>query len=327
MIFSFLSVPTVPTATEAARAALHRLSQLGLPPTPENFQRFFTEAIGGEGMPAQARPMAGSPASASAETQELAQALRRFAEQLAEATGSLAQDIGEQNAELKLSMDSFDTLAGEPAPPEVSELLGTVLSITTSMHATVQASHSELVRTREEIEHLRLELQQSRQWMQQDPLTGMHNRRGMDVVLVREIARARRGGHALSVAMLDIDHFKQVNDTFGHAAGDRALVHLSEITRSVLRETDIMVRYGGEEFLMILPETDLNGAQFVVDRLRLVVQKTSLVYESRKIALTFSAGVAQLRTDENGSALVIRADKAVLQAKREGRNRIVVAEP
>jgi len=317
----------VPTATEAARAALHRLSQLGLPPTPDNFQRFFAEAIGGEGMPAQARPMAGSPASASAETQELVQAVRRFAEQLAEATGSLAQDIGEQNAELKQSMNSFDTLAGEPAPPEVSELLGTVLSITTSMHATVQASHSELVRTREEIEHLRLELQQSRQWMQQDPLTGMHNRRGMDVVLVREIARARRGGHALSVAMLDIDHFKQVNDTFGHAAGDRALVHLSEITRSVLRETDIMVRYGGEEFLMILPETDLNGAQFVVDRLRLVVQKTPLVYESRKIALTFSAGVAQLRTDENGSALVIRADKAVLQAKREGRNRIVVAEP
>jgi len=326
-MFSFLPVPTVPTATEAARAALHRLSQLGLPPTPDNFQRFFTEAIGGAGMPAQARPMAGSPAGVSAETQELVQAVRRFAEQLAEATGSLAQDIGEQNAELKQSMDSFDTLAGEPAPPEVSQLLGTVLSITTSMHATVQASHSELVRTREEIEHLRMELQQSRQWMQQDPLTGMQNRRGMDVVLVREVARARRGGHALSVAMLDIDHFKQVNDTFGHAAGDRALVHLSEVTKSVLRETDIMVRYGGEEFLMILPDTDVNGAQFVVDRLRLVVQKTPLIYESRKIALTFSAGVAQLRTDENGSALVIRADQAVLQAKREGRNRIVVAEP
>jgi diguanylate cyclase len=316
----------MPTATEAARAALHRLAQLGLPPTPENFQRFFAEAMGGGADPAQPRPLAAGPGDPGSEARELMQAVRRFAEQLVDATGSLAEDIGERNAELKQSMGSMDALADLVAEPEVATLLGTVLSITTNMHATVEASHAELLRTRDEIEQLKVELQQSREWMQQDPLTGMQNRRGMDAMLTREVARARRSGTALSVSMLDLDKFKSVNDTFGHHAGDRVLVHMAEISKSVLRETDIIVRYGGEEFLLILPDTDINGARFVLDRLQLVVNKTPLVYEGRKIAVSFSAGLAQLKADENGSALVIRADRAMLQAKAEGRNRIVAAE-
>jgi len=316
----------VTSASENARAALHRLSQLGLPPTPENFQRFYVEAAGGDESPAQGRPVGGTPAETNGEARELMQAVRRFAEQLSQATGSLAEDIEQRNAELKVSMDSMETLGVGPEPPQVSSLLSTVLSITSTIHTTVEASHAELQRTREEIEQLKHELQQSREWMQQDPLTGMQNRRGMDAVLLREVARARRSGSVLSLSMIDIDHFKKLNDSYGHHAGDRALVHLAEITRSVLRETDIVVRYGGEEFLMIFPETDLNGARFVVDRLKLVVQKTPLIYEGRKISLNFSAGIAQLQPDENGSALVLRADRAVLQAKRDGRNRIVVAQ-
>jgi len=329
---AFSILKTVTNPTEAARAALHRLSQLGLPPTPENFQRYFVEAGGAEGVPAHGRalnvPGTGQPGSrppeSDAEARELMHAVRRFAEQLAEATGTLATDIGQQNAELKVSMNSMDTLRVAPAAPELSSLLNTVLSITATIQSRVETSHAELLRTREDIDQLRTELKESRDWMQQDPLTGMQNRRGMDTILAREVARTRRNGSALSVAMLDIDHFRLLNDTHGHHAGDRALVHFSEISRSVLRETDIIVRYGGEEFLMILPETDLNGARFVVDRLKMVVQKTPLIYEGRKIAISLSAGVAQIETDENASALVLRAERCVLQAKRDGRNRIVV---
>ena len=312
------------TATELARAALHRLAALGLPPTPENFQRFYAEAGSGrEAVPVPV-PVAPPPHTTSAsEARELMAAVRRFAEQLAEATGSLALDIDQHNEQLRQSVSS---LADAITEPQLGTLLSGVLEITSTMQSTVQASHVELLRTREEIEQLKVELQQSREWMLQDPLTGMQNRRGMDDMLGREVARARRSGAALSVAMLDLDKFKTVNDTYGHHAGDRVLVHMADITRSVLRESDVVVRYGGEEFLLILPDTDINGARFMLDRLQLVVQKTPLIHEGRRIAVAFSAGLAQLRPDDNSASLVIRADRAMLQAKAEGRNRVLVAE-
>ena len=250
------------------------------------------------------------------------ESVRRFAEELAETTGSLAEDIGQHNSDLLQTM-----AAAAPPPasltPQVATLLSSVLSIASTIHSTVQASHAELLRAREEIDDLRRDLKQSHEWLLQDPLTGMQNRRGMDATLFHEVARARRSGTPLSVAMLDIDHFKQLNDSHGHHTGDRALVHLSEVVRSVLRDSDTTVRYGGEEFVMILPETDLNGARFVVDRLRLVVRKSPLIHEGQRIPLSLSAGIAQLQPAENGSALLLRADRATLQAKSEGRDRVV----
>jgi diguanylate cyclase len=305
--------------TDAARTALRRLSELGLPPTPDNFQRFYAEA-GGEGSTAADAPAA--PPVANSEAEVLMDAVRQFAEELAETTGSLAEDIGQHNADLLKTM-----AAATPPPssltPQVATLLSSVLSITSTIHSTVQASHAELLRAREEIDDLRRDLKQSRDWLLQDPLTGMQNRRGMDSTLFHEVARARRSGTPLSIAMLDIDHFKQLNDSHGHHAGDRALMHLSEVVRSVLRDSDTTVRYGGEEFVMILPETDLNGARFVVDRLRLVVRKSPLIHEGQRIPLSLSAGIAQLQPAENGSALLLRADRATLQAKSEGRDRVV----
>ena len=298
---------------------MRRLSELGLSPTPENFQRFYQEA-GGEGSTVAEAPAAPAPANGEAEV--LMESVRRFAEELAETTGSLAEDIGQHNADLLQTM-----AAAAPPPasltPQVATLLSSVLSIASTIQSTVQASHTELMRAREEIDELRRDLKQSHEWLLQDPLTGMQNRRGMDATLFHEVARARRSGTPLSVAMLDIDHFKQLNDSHGHHAGDRALVHLSEVVRSVLRDSDTTVRYGGEEFVMILPETDLNGARFVVDRLRLVVRKSPLIHEGQRIQLSLSAGIAQLQPTENGSALLLRADRATLQAKHEGRDRVV----
>ena len=263
-----------------------------------------------------------APTTANAEAELLMESVRRFAEELAETTGSLAEGIGQHNADL------LQTMAAAAPPsasltPQVATLLSSVLSIASTIQSTVQASHAELLRTRKEIDDLRSDLKQSHERLLQDPLTGMQNRRGMDATLFHEVARARRSGTPLSVAMLDIDHFKQLNDSHGHHAGDRALVHLSEVVRSVLRDSDTTVRYGGEEFVMILPETDLSGARFVVDRLRLVVRKSPLIHEGQRIPLSLSAGIAQLQPAENGSALLLRADRATLQAKSEGRDRVV----
>lgn len=317
----------VTSATENARAALHRLSQPGLPPTPENFQRFYAEAAGGDELPAQGRPVGGTLAKTSGEARELMQAVRRFAEQLSQATGSLAEHIEQRNAELKVSMDSMDTLPWR----ETGAAAGVLAAVDHAVHHLDHTHHGRSLARRIATDPGRDRTAQARTAAEQ----------GVDAAgsLDRHAEPARHGCGAAArsrprsaqrqrTVLVDDRHrpFKILNDSHGHHAGDRALVHLAEITRSVLRETDIVVRYGGEEFLMSFPETHLNGARFVVDRLKLVVQKTPLIYEGRKISLNFSAGIAQLQPDENGSPLVLRAERAVLSAKKQGRNCIVVAE-
>jgi diguanylate cyclase len=125
--------------------------------------------------------------------------------------------------------------------------------------------------------------------------------------------------------MADLDHFKSINDEYGHEAGDQMLVHFTMLMKSVMRKSDALVRFGGEEFTLILPETDSRGAIFVLGRLQQLMASTPLVYEGRRIQATFSAGVATLRADENGHALLRRADEALYGAKDSGRNIIRVA--
>jgi diguanylate cyclase (GGDEF)-like protein len=152
---------------------------------------------------------------------------------------------------------------------------------------------------------------------QHDPLTGAANRRAWDRALPVEMDRARRAGTPLAVALLDLDHFKRFNDTYGHQAGDQLLRSATEAWGSVLRSTDLLARYGGEEFAVLLPSSTLGEAVEVLDRLRLATP----------LAQTFSAGVALWRGDETSDQLVARADKALYQAKQAGRNRVLPAGP
>jgi diguanylate cyclase len=211
-------------------------------------------------------------------------------------------------------------------PREVRTLIERMDAATTEIRDELQASRTALGETRGELKSIRDELNEAREAVQHDPLTGVLNRRGMDIVLPREVARARRVNAPLSVGMVDLDHFKHINDTFGHQAGDRVLVHMTELMRSVLRETDLIVRYGGEEFLVILPDTDMQGARLVLDRLQDIVVKSPVIHEGRRITVGFSAGVAQFRDDDNGATLVLRADRALQSAKRGGRSQVVLAE-
>lgn len=159
-----------------------------------------------------------------------------------------------------------------------------------------------------------------------DELTGLYNRREFNLQLKNELERSQRYSHSFSLVILDIDHFKKLNDTYGHQAGDLALRSISALLKQEFRALDLVARYGGEEFIVILPETISTRAYSVAERIRQLISSHALVInEKQTINVTLSGGVATFPTDGNTQeALVYAADQALYTAKRSGRNQIVV---
>ena len=157
-----------------------------------------------------------------------------------------------------------------------------------------------------------------------DPLTGLLNRRGMEERFRPALLSARRRQAALSVLLVDIDHFKRVNDTHGHDAGDQALCTLAQAMTLRLRESDIVARHGGEEFVVILPDTDARQARVVADELVASISQLPLAIVG---AITISCGVSQVRlANDTVDSVLQRADEALYRAKNEGRNRTSFAD-
>ncbi len=162
-----------------------------------------------------------------------------------------------------------------------------------------------------------------------DALTNLNNRRQFEVRLKQEIATTKRQNNPLCALMIDIDFFKRVNDTYGHASGDAVLRKVASIIKEELRESDIPSRYGGEEFAVLLPYTHIKEAQIVAERLRKAVEKTQIEINSDNndsgfINVTISMGLAEFNREETGEELFERADKALYNAKESGRNRVVI---
>jgi len=167
-----------------------------------------------------------------------------------------------------------------------------------------------------------------REWAIRDGLTGLYNHRHFQELLRTEMARARRYGQPLACLMLDLDHFKDVNDTYGHPFGDRVLKRLAATLTDVAREVDIIARYGGEEFVVVLPNTDREGARRLAERVRSSVSENTLAFEGEGVTTTVSIGVATHHDPgvEDEQDLVKRADAALYRAKHNGRDQVCVAD-
>lgn len=160
----------------------------------------------------------------------------------------------------------------------------------------------------------------------QDPLTGVGNRIALETTLAREIGLAQRHQQSLSLLIIDLDHFKSINDNFGHIAGDCVLKDTATQLNLCCRDTDAIYRFGGEEFIVILNKTDLDGAVIIAERLRTCIEESSTTHNDSVINITASVGVTSLRKEDSMNSLIERADHALYQAKKSGRNQTACPE-
>ncbi len=216
---------------------------------------------------------------------------------------------------------------------ELSKILKGILGDTRAVGLNLQRTRDEFnISQRKAAEaelrimELTAELEKISEVAHQDYLTGALNRRGMDEALEREFNRADRYKTTLSIAMMDIDHFKKLNDSLGHATGDQALSHFAKVIKDVMRTTDVLARYGGEEFIIILPATPQDEAINVVTRVQRELTKNFFLHRNERVLITFSAGVAERKGQETPQSLIPRADAALYQAKNSGRNQVIGAE-
>lgn len=215
----------------------------------------------------------------------------------------------------------------------LSQVLKALLADTKAMHADIGKNRDELLEARRQVDsyeqrvrELERELTQVSSMVQKDPLTHALNRRGLADVFRIEAARAARYGTELSMALLDLDDFKLINDDLGHLAGDRALVHLLTVMRASLRPTDAVARIGGEEFAVLLSTTGLDAAVAVTERLQAEVARCAFLHDGKPNHLTFSAGAALWKPGETLESILQRADAAMYRAKRAGKNRVLRAD-
>ena len=215
---------------------------------------------------------------------------------------------------------------------ELNVILQSLVVDIHTMNADAQHSQSAFLATQKKVEEaekqineLTTKLDYISEVAHEDFLTGALNRRGMDEAIEREFTRADRHNTALSFAMIDIDHFKKINDTMGHSTGDVALAHLAKVVKSVLRSTDVLARYGGEEFVILLPGSKQSDAVNVITNVQRDLTKNFFMHNKERVLITFSAGVTERLTGETIDAVLPRADAALYEAKQAGRNRVIGA--
>lgn len=269
--------------------------------------------------------------------------------------GSLKQSLTDAKATLKSLMTTFIDRLGELTAStgeyhnkiegysqkigkadniaELGHILKDVMQDTRIIQASALRSHEELLLHKKEadaaearIRELEHELEEVSELVREDQLTGALNRRGLDEAIDKELKRADRSQAPVSVALLDIDNFKHLNDSLGHQAGDLALKHLTKVIKETLRPADTVGRYGGEEFLIVLPDTDLLAAVEAMQRLQRDLTKKFFLHNNERVLVTFSAGVALRGAEEDADDLIGRADKAMYKAKQTGKNRVVASE-
>jgi len=215
---------------------------------------------------------------------------------------------------------------------QLEDVLAEVISETRIIQINAQRSRDDLRASKQRVEEaesrineLQGELERASTLVRHDQLTGALNRRGLDETFDNEVSRAQRRKSPLCVAMLDIDNFKKLNDSLGHDAGDAALIHLVTVIRETLRPQDTLARFGGEEFIILLPDTPIDDAKKALVRLQRELTKRFFLAENEKILITFSAGLTDIRPNDSQASVTKRADEAMYAAKKAGKNRVIAA--
>ena len=257
--------------------------------------------------------------------QDMRQMLATFIDRMAAMTESTSEFHVQMEASARL-IEQAKSIA------DIAPVLKDVVGATRGMAHDSQLVRDELQgmrakaeATEAELSKLHRELDRVSAQARHDPLTGALNRQGLDEAVAREVSKVKRQDTPLCIGLLDIDNFKKLNDTLGHATGDIALAHLAGVAREVMRPQDTLARYGGEEFVILLPDTPLEKGIEAMTRLQRELTKRFFLAGTEKVLITFSAGVAQLAPGEAGHEAIKRADQGMYLAKRAGKNRVLGA--
>lgn len=260
--------------------------------------------------------------------------LREAKSQLKDLLGTFVDRLAEMSDSTSGFHRKIETYAGRLQSLDdivgLRALLDELMADTRAMQTDVMRRQEEFTEARRQAEtaerrvrELEAELSQMSEQVREDQLTGALNRRGLEDAIEREMARAVRRNAPLCVAVLDLDNFKRLNDTYGHQAGDAALIHLIKVVRRIVRLTDVVARYGGEEFVILFADADTGQTLVAMQRLQRELTKRFFLHNNERLLITFSAGVAEYRAGDTDETLFQRADKAMYQAKVQGKNRVV----
>jgi len=240
---------------------------------------------------------------------------------------SLIDRAGQDAARYGKALESAgDEIENTKSDHDLSKVVGRLLSETRSAVDRTRAVEDQLSQASGEIQQLRKELETAQTEANVDALTGLANRKNFDSMLARGTEEAKKDNHPLSLLVLDVDHFKKFNDTYGHQVGDQVLKLLGAVLKNNVKGQDTAARYGGEEFAVILPNTSLDNALKVAETIRVQVAGKSVVQRNsgEKLGqITISIGVAQYVRGETMEQVIHRADQALYCAKGTGRNRVV----
>lgn len=257
----------------------------------------------------------------------LQQTGQKFEEQLEDVLAFLANASGDVTNFNESLRSNLGDLANSKGLEGIRSVVKSLVDETRKMQKSNQALQEKLRTSSQEIEQLRRNLEDVQREALTDPLTGINNRKSFDGHLRHNAMMAMEDGTPLCLAMIDIDHFKRFNDTYGHVTGDQVLKLVANILKDNLKGRDVPARYGGEEFAIVFPHTELHQAKHVAEHIRNAVSSKRLRNRQTGMemgSITLSVGLAEFRPGEPLTDLIERADAALYKAKNEGRNRVLL---